>query len=61
MRWDFRSLCCFSDVLVYPELAVVGELGSGGAELHWVLLLMILCLPLAICLSLVLTSLGVSN
>jgi hypothetical protein len=39
----------------------MGELGSDNAELYWVLLLMIMCLPLAIWLSLVLIGLGVSD
>ena len=48
MRWDFRPLSCFSGVLGYPGLAMVGELSFDGAELHWVLSLMILYLPQAI-------------
>lgn len=40
---------------------MVGELGSDCAKLHWVLVLMILGLPLAILFSLVLTRLGVSE
>ena len=39
----------------------MGELGSDNAELYWVLLLMIMCLPLAIWLSLVLAGLPVSD
>ena len=35
MRWDSRSESCSSDVLGHPGLAVVGELGSDGARLHW--------------------------
>ena len=35
MRWDFRSLSCFSGMLSYPGLAVVVQLGSDGAKLHW--------------------------
>jgi hypothetical protein len=35
-----------SDVLGYPWLAVVGELGSEGAILHCVLLIMLMLLPL---------------
>jgi hypothetical protein len=38
----------------YPELAIEGELGSDGAMLHWLLPIMFLYLPLAICVSLVL-------
>jgi hypothetical protein len=56
MRWDFRSKYYFPDVLGYPGFAVVGELGSGGAKLHWFLLLMF-----TIWLSLVLTGLSVSD
>jgi hypothetical protein len=52
---------CFSSLLCYPGLAVVEELGSDGAELHWILSLMTLCLPLAIWLSLALTGLGFSD
>jgi hypothetical protein len=29
MRGDFRSDSCFSDVIVYPGLAMVGELSLG--------------------------------
>jgi len=47
-------------VLGYPGLAVVRELGSEGAKLHW-LLFIHLCLSLTIWLSLVLTGLGVSD
>lgn len=50
--------CCL-DVLGYPWLAVVGELGSYGAKLHQHLLIMFLHLPFAIWLSLILTELGV--
>ena len=35
MRCDFKSRSCFSGVLGYPGLAVVGELGSHGAMLTW--------------------------
>jgi hypothetical protein len=45
---------------VYTGLAVVEELGSDVAKIYWFLLLMVLCLPLTIWLSLVLTGLGVS-
>ena len=47
-------------MLGYPGLDVVGELGSDGAKVYWLLLLMVLSLPPAIYLSLVLASLGVS-
>ena len=46
-------------MLVYPGLDVVGELGSVHAKLYFILLLMLLCLPFTIWLSLVLTGLGV--
>ena len=45
-------------MLVYPGLAVVGELGSDGAMLPWFLVVMILHLPLAISLFLVLAGLA---
>jgi hypothetical protein len=32
MRSDFQSECCFSGVMVYPGLAMVGELGSDDAK-----------------------------
>lgn len=51
---------CFSGVLGYLMLAMVGELGFDGAKVYWLLLLMVLCLPLTIWLFLVLTDLGVS-
>ena len=53
MRYDFKSESCFSGVLGYPGLAVVGELGSDDAHVFWLLLLMVLCLSLAIWISLV--------
>ena len=49
---------CCSDVLGYPELALVGELGSDGAKLHWCLLIKFLHLPFARWLPLVFTGLG---
>ena len=45
---------------MYPCLAVVGEMGSNVAKIHWLLLLIFLCLSLNIWLSLVFSSLGVS-
>ena len=55
MRWDFRSeSSCLSGVLDYPGLAVVAELGSDGAKLHWHRFLD-LCLPFTIWLFLMLT------
>jgi hypothetical protein len=38
---------------------VVGELGSDGTRVYWLLFFMVLCLPLAFWLSLMLISLGV--
>jgi hypothetical protein len=32
MRCDFKTKTCFSGVLGYPGLAVVGELGSDDAK-----------------------------
>ena len=32
MRSDFRSESCFSGVMVYPALAMLGELGSDNAK-----------------------------
>jgi hypothetical protein len=32
MRCDFRSKSCFSGVMVYPGLSLVGELGSDDAK-----------------------------
>ena len=60
MRWYIRSESCSSGVLEYRGLAVV-ELGSDGAKLYWLLLVMFLFLPFAIWLSLLLTGLGVSD
>lgn len=59
MRWDLRSQFCFPVVLGYPGFAVAGELGSDGAILHWLLLLIFLHLPFVIWLFLVLADLGV--
>jgi hypothetical protein len=61
MRFDFKSESCFSGVSVYPGLAVVEELSSDYAKQPCCLLLMFLCLPLAIWLSLVLVGLAVSD
>ena len=47
-------------MLVYPVLAVVGELGFDGASVYWLLLFIVLYLPLVISLSVVLSGLGVS-
>ena len=40
MRCDFTSESCFSGMLKYPGLIVVGELGSDDAKKPWFLLLM---------------------
>jgi hypothetical protein len=32
MRSDFRCMSCFSGVMVYPGLALVGEFGSDDAK-----------------------------
>ena len=40
-------------MLLYSASPVVGELGSDDALVYWLLLLMVLCLPLAIWLTLV--------
>ena len=59
MRYDFKPKSCFSGVLVYPGLAVVGGLGSDDAMWPWFLLLKFF--PLAIQFSLVLAGLAVSD
>ena len=43
---------------MYSGLAVVGELGSDDAHVFWLLLLMVLCLPFTIWISLVFVDLG---
>jgi hypothetical protein len=60
MKWDFRAESCFSSVLGYPGLALVGELGSDDPKWHWFPMLMFLHLPLSIWLSLELIGLAVS-
>ena len=40
-------------MLLYSDLAEVGEWGSDDVQIYWLLLLMVLCLPLIIWLSLV--------
>ena len=45
---------------MYSGLVMVGELGSDDAHIYWFLLLMVLCLPLAIWLSLVFAGQSVS-
>jgi len=61
MSCEFKPKSCFSCVLGYPGLALVGELGSDDAKWPWFLLLRFLPLPLAICLFLVLTGFAVSH
>ena len=39
-------------MLVYSRLAVVGELGSDDDHVFWLLLLMVLCLPFTLWISL---------
>jgi hypothetical protein len=48
MRYDFKSESCFSGVLGYLGLAVVGVLGSDDAKWSWFQLVRFLCLPFAI-------------
>ena len=54
MRYDFKSTSCFSGVLGYPGLVVVGVLGSDDAQCSWFLLVKFLRLPFTIWKSLVL-------
>ena len=54
MRYDFKSVSCFSGVLGYPGLVVVGALGSDDAQCSWFLLVRFLSLPFDIWKSLVL-------
>lgn len=58
---DFRFKSFSLGVLGYPSLAVVGELGSVCAKLHWLLLFIFLLLPFAMWFSQVLTGLDVSD
>ena len=60
IRCDFKSKSCFSGVLGYPGLAMVGELGSDDSKQPSFLLLIFLPLPLKIKLSLVLAGLALS-
>ena len=60
-RFDFKYRSCFSGVLRYPGLAVVGELGSDDSMILWFLLVMFLHLPFAMWLSLVLAGVAVSD
>ena len=59
MTSDFKSKSCFSGVLGYPGLAVVGELDSDTAILPRFLLVTFLHLLFAILLSLALVGLVV--
>ena len=61
MRYDFRSESCFSGVLVYPGLNMVGVLGSDDAVWSWFLLVRFFCLPFAIWYYLVLVVLALSG
>ena len=61
MKCDFKTRSCFSGLLGYPGLAVVGELGSDGTMLPWFLLVVFLHLPFVIWLSLVLAGVAVSD
>ena len=60
MRYDFKPESCFSGVLVYLGLVVVGVQGSDDAEWSRFLLVRFLCLPFTIWKSLVLDVLAVS-
>ena len=48
MRYDFNSESCFSGMLGYPGLGVVGDLNVDYTNLPWALLLMFLHLCLAL-------------
>lgn len=48
-------------MLAYPGLAAVEVLGSNSAILHWLLLIVFLHLPLAVCLPLLLSALIVPD
>ena len=61
IRCDFKSESCFSGVLDYPQLALVGKLGSDDARYSCFLLVKLLCLPFSFWFSLVLVGLAVSN
>ena len=54
MRYYFKSESCFSGVLGYPGLTVVGILGSDDAQCSWFLLVGFLRLSFTIWKSLVL-------
>ena len=57
--WDLRSESFSLGVLEYLGLAVVEEIGSNAAILHWLLLIMFLCLSFAIWLLLLLADLSI--
>ena len=61
MKCGFKSRSWFSGVLSYPGLAVVVELCLDGAIFPWFLLVMFLCLPFAIWMSLMLADVAVSD
>ena len=61
MKYDFKSESCFSDVLGYPGLSVLGVLGSDDSEWSWFLLVMILGLTFAIWKSLALVVIAVTD
>ena len=48
MRYDFKSEYCFLNMLGYPQLTVVGVLGSDDAQWSCFLLARFLSLPFAI-------------
>jgi hypothetical protein len=48
MRYNFKSESCFSSVLGYPGLTVVGILGSDDGEWSFFLLVRFLHLPFVI-------------
>jgi hypothetical protein len=54
-------MSCFSGVMVYPGLAMVGEFGYDDAKYPWFLLVQFLCLPPAIQLSQLLAALNISD
>jgi hypothetical protein len=61
MRCGFKSKSCFSDMLGYPGLAGVRELGSNDAKKSWFLLVSFLFLPFTTWLFLVVFGLAVSG
>jgi hypothetical protein len=61
MIHDFKLESCFLCVFEYPGLDLVGEIGCDDDKKPWFLLLRFLCLPLALCLTLVLFCFAVSD